>query len=177
LFAAAMGTLSGTINSVATLLSVDFYDKIVRNPQQKKSVRFAEWMSVVVGLVGVGIAIILSRLDIHSLLDLTIELFGLLGGSCAGAYTLGMFTRRSNWQGVAIGIVSASLITLVCWIFGLVHPYFYLGIAIVTSIVIGYLASLLFPPPPAECLSGLTVFDGGGRKGRSGEPAPSISAS
>lgn len=177
LFAAAMGTVSGTINSVATLLSVDFYEKISGNRDQKKSLRFAEWMTVLVGLIGIGIAIILSRLDVHSLLDLTIELFGLLGGSCAGAYTLGMFTRRSNWQGVAIGIVSASLITLACWIFGLVHPYFYLAIAIVMSIVVGYIASLFFPPPPAECLAGLTVYDGGGRKGRSGELAPSISTS
>lgn len=157
LFAAAMGTLSGIINSVATLLSVDFYGKF-RNPTQEQTVRFAEWMSVVVGLIGIGIAIILSRMDIHSLLDLTIELFGLLGGSCAGAYTLGMFTRRANWQGVAIGIVAASLLTLVVWIFGLIHPYWYLALAIMASIVIGYLASLLFPPP-SHSLEGLTIYD------------------
>ena len=167
LFAAAMGTLSGTINSVATLLSVDFYDRFRRErPTQKQSVRFAEWMTVLVGMVGVGIAIILSQLDVRSLLDLTIELFGLLGGSCAGAYTLGMFTTRANWQGTAIGIVGASIITLVAWIFGLVHPYFYLAIAIVSSIVIGYVASFLFPAPSPAQLEGLTVFTGGGRKGR-----------
>lgn len=166
LFAAAMGTLSGTINSVATLMSVDFYAKLRRvPPTQKEEVRFAEWMTVLVGVVGVGIAIILSRLDVHSLLDLTIELFGLLGGSCAGSYTLGMFSTRANWQGVAIGIVAASLITLVAWIFGLVHPYFYLAIAIVSSIAIGYIASLFFPPPRKEQLYGLTVFTGGGRRG------------
>lgn len=157
LFAAAMGTLSGIINSVATLLSVDFYGKF-RNPTQAQTVRFAEWMSVLVGLIGIGIAIILSRMDIHSLLDLTIELFGLLGGSCAGAYTLGMFTRRANWQGVAIGIVAASLLTLVVWIFGLIHPYWYLALAIMASIVIGYLASLFFPPP-SHSLEGLTIYD------------------
>ncbi|QQV77731.1 sodium:solute symporter [Sphingomonas aliaeris] len=155
LFAAAMGTLSGTINSVATLLSVDFYEKLRRvPPTQKQAVRFAEWMTVLVGLVGVGIAIILSRMEIRSLLDLTIELFGLLGGSCAGAYTLGMFTRRANWQGTAIGIVAASLITLIAWIFALVHPYFYLAIAIVASIVIGYLASFLFPRRPLNSSTG-----------------------
>lgn len=157
LFAAAMGTLSGIINSVATLLSVDFYGKF-RNPTQEQTVRFAEWMSVVVGLIGIAIAIVLSRMDIHSLLDLTIELFGLLGGSCAGAYTLGMFTRRANWQGVAIGIVAASLLTLMVWIFGLIHPYWYLALAIMASIVIGYLASLFFPPPN-HSLEGLTIYD------------------
>ena len=168
LFAAAMGTLSGTINSVATLLSVDFYEKLRRTPPtQKQAVRFAEWMTVLVGMVGVGVAIILSRLEIRSLLDLTIELFGLLGGSVGGAYTLGMFTTRANWQGTAIGIVSASLLTLIAWIFGLVHPYFYLAIAIGTSIVIGYLASFLFAAPTAGKIDGLTVYTGGGRKGRS----------
>jgi Na+/proline symporter len=106
---------------------------------------------------------------------LTIELFGLLGGSCAGAYSLGMFTMRANWQGVAIGIVAASLITLLAWIFGLVHPYFYLAIAIVCSIVIGYVASLFFPAPRREQLEGLTVYTGGGRLG--GRDAPSIPAS
>jgi solute:Na+ symporter, SSS family len=167
LFAAAMGTLSGTINSVATLLSVDFYEKLRREPPtQKQSVRFAEWMTVLVGVVGVAIAVVLSRLDIHSLLDLTIELFGLLGGSCAGAYTLGMFTTRANWQGTAIGILGASVITMVTWIFGLVHSYFYLAIAIVMSIVIGYLASLFFPAPGRAQIDGLTIFTGGGRKGR-----------
>ena len=167
LFAAAMGTLSGTINSVATLLSVDFYEKLRRTPPtQKQAVRFAEWMTVLVGLVGVAIAVVLSRLDIHSLLDLTIELFGLLGGSCAGAYTLGMFTTRANWQGTAIGILGASVITMVTWSFGLVHSYFYLAIAIVMSIVIGYIASLFFPAPSRAQIDGLTVFTGGGRKGR-----------
>ncbi len=182
LFAAAMGTLSGTINSVATLLSVDFYEKFARRPTQKKVVRFAEWMSVVVGLVGIALAIFLSTLDIHSLLDLTIELFGLLGGSCAGAYTLGMFTHRANWQGTAIGIVTASVVTLAAWVMSLVHPYFYLLIAIVVSIVVGYAASLFFPPPPEASLTGLTVRNGAGRArstpaGAKTEPARSTSTS
>lgn len=170
LIAAAMGTLSGIINSVATVLSVDFYDRLIPGRSQRQIVRFAEIASVGVGLIGIAIAIILSRLDIHSLLDLTIELFGLFGGSCAGAYTLGLFTRRANWQGVAIGIVLASIVTLMVWIFGLIHPYLYLALAIASSIVIGYVASLLFPPP-AHSLEGLTIFSR-----RTGKAAPEESA-
>jgi len=162
LFAAAMGSLSGIINSVATLLSVDFYEKLVQQPVQRKSVRFAEWMSVVIGLAGIGLAMLLSLHDIHSLLDLTIELAGLLGGGFAGAYTLGMFTRRANSAGVAIGMVTAIVVTLLAWSMKLVHPYFYLVISILVSIVVGYLASLLFAPP-RHSLEGLTVRFGGHR--------------
>jgi solute:Na+ symporter, SSS family len=157
IFAAAMGTLSGTINSVATLLSVDFYEKLARNPTQQKSLRFAEWMTVVVGLVGIGLALLLSRYDIHSLLDLTIELAGLLGGGFAGAYTLGMFTRRANSAGVSIGVATAVVVTVVAWWNSLVHPYFYLGISIFVCIAVGYVASLFFPAP-TRSLAGLTIY-------------------
>jgi len=157
IFAAAMGTLSGTINSIATLLSVDFYEKLVRNPTQQRSKRFAEWMTVVVGLVGIGLALLLSRYDIHSLLDLTIELAGLLGGGFAGAYTLGMFTRRANSAGVSIGVATAVIVTVAAWWNDLVHPYFYLGISIFVCIVVGYVASLFFPAP-TRSLAGLTVY-------------------
>jgi Na+/proline symporter len=157
IFAAAMGTLSGTINSIATLLSVDFYAKLTRNRTEQQTKRFAEWMTVVVGLVGIGLALLLSRLDIHSLLDLTIEMAGLLGGGFAGAYTLGMFTRRANSAGVSIGVATAIVVTMAAWWNSLVHPYFYLGISIGTCIVVGYFASLFFPAP-TRSLAGLTIF-------------------
>ena len=157
IFAAAMATLSGIMNSVATLISVDFYEKLVKNPSPKKSVLMAEIMTVVVGLVGIATALLLSRFDIHSLFDVSIELAGLLGGGFAGAYTLGMFTRRANSPGVAIGIASSIVLTLIAWSFHLVHPYFYLAISILLCIVIGYLASLLFPAP-TRSLEGLTIY-------------------
>ena len=157
IFAAAMSTLSSIINSVSTLASVDFYEKLAKNPTPKKSVLFAEIMGVLVGLSGIGLALVLSRFDIHSLFDVSIELAGLLGGGFAGAYTLGMFTRRANSPGVAIGIGSSIVLTLVIWSFQLVHPYFYLGISIMLCIVIGYLASLLFPAPTRD-LDGLTIY-------------------
>ena len=157
IFAAAMSTLSSIINSVSTLVSVDFYEKLAKNPTPKRSVLFAEITGVAVGLVAIGLAVLLSRFDIHSLFDVSIELAGLLGGGFAGAYTLGMFTRRANAPGVAIGIGSSICLTLVAWWFKLVHPYFYLAISILLCIVIGYLASLCFPAS-TRSLKGLTIY-------------------
>ena len=157
IFAAAMSTLSSIINSVSTLASVDFYEKLAKNPTPKKSVLFAEIMGVLVGLSGIGLALLLSRFDIHSLFDVSIELAGLLGGGFAGAYTLGMFTRRANSQGVAIGIGASIALTLLLRSFHLVHPYFYLAISIMLCIVIGYMASLFFPAPTRD-LDGLTIY-------------------
>ena len=158
ILAAAMATLSSIMNSVATLASVDFYEKLVKKPDPKKSVRFAEAMTVAAGLFGIGAALLLSRFDIHSLFDVSIELAGLLGGGFAGAYTLGMFTRRANSPGVAIGVASSIVLTTIAWSMSLVHPYFYLAISILLCIVIGYAASLLFPAPKRS-LVGLTIHE------------------
>lgn len=157
IFAASMSTLSSILNSVATLATVDFYEKAVRKPSQETGVRFAEIVTVVSGVIGIGLALLLSRFEIQSLLDLALELWGLLGGGFAGAYTLGMFTRRSNWQGVAIGVAASIAVTLFAWSGDMVHPYFYLPLSILVCIVVGYTASLFFPAPTT--LKGLTVFD------------------
>jgi SSS family transporter len=157
IFAAAMATLSSIMNSVSTLASVDFYEKLVKNPTPKKSVLFAEIVTVLSGLIGISFALVLSRYDIHSLFDVSIELAGLLGGGFAGAYTLGMFTRRANSPGVAIGVASAIALTTLAWTMNLVHPYFYLAISIMLCIVIGYVASLFFPAP-TRSLKGLTIY-------------------
>ncbi|HEY5801059.1 MAG TPA: hypothetical protein VIT92_12615, partial [Burkholderiaceae bacterium] len=134
-----------------------FYEKIVKKPTPRKSVIFAEVATIVTGLIGIGAALLLSRFNSHSLFDVSIELAGLLGGGFAGAYTLGMFTRRANWQGVTVGIVAAVSLTTFAWTRSLVHPYFYLPISIMLCIVVGYIASYLFPPPQ-QSLVGLTIY-------------------
>jgi Na+/proline symporter len=158
ILAAAMATLSSIMNSVATVASVDFYEKIVSDPDPKVSVRFAEAMTVATGLLGMGVAFLLSRYDIHSIFDISIELFGVLGGGFAGVYTLGMFTRRANWQGVTIGVAVSIALTMLAWSMSLVHPYFYLAISILLCIVVGWCASWLFPAPAPESLKGLTIY-------------------
>jgi SSS family transporter len=156
IFSAAMSTLSSILNSVATVATVDFYEKIVKQPKPKTTLRFAELMTVLAGVIGIGMALLLTRYEIRSVLDLALELWGLVGGGFAGAYTLGMFTRRSNWQGVFVGVAASIVITLMVWSLDLLHPFFYLPLAILVCITVGYAASWLFPAPVS--LTGLTVY-------------------
>ena len=158
LFSAAMGTSSSILNSVSTMVSVDFYEKISKKPDQKFSIRLAEWVTVLAGFIGIGLAILLSRFSINSFLDTSIELVGLFGGSFGGAYTLGMFTRRANWQGVIVGMIVSFIVTFAVWWNNLVHPFLYLAVSILVSIVVGYAASWFFPAPSEESLTGLTIL-------------------
>src|SRR5690606_7027914 len=82
--------LSSIINSVGTLVSVDFYQKLARSPDEKTAVRIAEWSGVMVGVVGIAIALLMSRYDSQSLFGVSIELAGLLAGGFAGVDTVGV---------------------------------------------------------------------------------------
>lgn len=158
IFAASMSTLSSCMNSVATLVSVDFFERYSKKTiSPEKSVRLAEIFTVIAGVIGIGTALLLSTVDMKSALDTWFTLGGLLGGGFAGCYTLGLFTRRANWQGTFIGVGSSIVIAFAAWSVHLIHPFFYLPLAVLSCIVVGYLASFLFPPPP-QSLHGLTVF-------------------
>lgn len=157
IFAASMSTLSSCINSVATLVSVDFYERNWKNATPEKSVKLAETVTILAGLIGIGTALLLATAEIKSALDTSFVLIGLLGGGFAGCYALGIFTRRANWQGAFVGVGASLVITFTAWIFNAVHPYFYIVIAILTCIVVGYVASWFFPAPQ-QSLHGLTIF-------------------
>ena len=158
IFAASMATLSSNINSIATLVSVDFYERYAKRPTPAKSVRLAEWTTLLTGAAGTALALYLSTLDIRSLWDKFIELMALLGGGFSGIYALGMFTRRANWQGCVIGIVASIVCTLLTKFYTPLHVLMYAVISTGACMIFGYLGSLFFPAP-TQSLRGLTIFD------------------
>ena len=157
IFAASMSTLSSSINSVATLVSVDFYERFSKRATPDKSRRLADFSTIGAGLIGMATALLLATAGIKSALDTSFELMGLLGGGFAGCYALGLFTTRTNWQGVFIGVGCSIVLTFIAWKHSLVHSFFYLPLAVLVCIVVGYVTSLFFPAP-GQSLQGLTVF-------------------
>jgi len=157
IFAASMSTLSSCMNSVATLISVDFYERFSKSATPAKSMRLAEWMTVIAGVIGVGTAVLLALFDIKSAFDAWFALQAVLGGGFAGCYGLGMFTRRANWQGAVVGVVASLIITFVLWQGEMVTPVLYPTFSIFACLVFGYVSSYFFRPP-AQSLLGLTVF-------------------
>jgi Na+/proline symporter len=81
----------------------------------------------------------------------------LLGGGFGGVYALGMFTRRANWQGALIGIVTSIVVTLLVKAYTDIHVLLYVGVAVFTCVVVGYVVSLFFPTQESR-LKGLTVY-------------------
>ncbi|GAB5561414.1 MAG: hypothetical protein SynsKO_30610 [Synoicihabitans sp.] len=155
LFAASMSTLSSGLNSVATLTSIDFYERLAKNASQKKSLKLAYFVTIMSGIVSTFVAVLFTQYDIQSMFDTMLKLTAILGGGFAGTYALGLFTKRANWQGALVGTAASVAVAL-----GLkdhVSGILLNPAAIAACMIVGYAASYLFPAP-TRSLTGLTLF-------------------
>lgn len=158
LFAASMSTLSSSMNSVATLITEDFYRRIFKNSTDRARLILMKSGSLIVGLIGTGIAFYMAKLNIDSMFMIWNEIMALLGGGFVGVYMLGMFTKRTNSGGAIIGI-ACSIISVLLFKYGTdAHVFLYTPVALGSCVIGGYFGSLLFPQPTPESLRDLTVY-------------------
>lgn len=158
LFAAAMSALAGSMNTVSILFTEDFYRKFKKNATDRERLLTMRIASIVCGVAATITALYMAKLNMRSLFQTWNELFALLGGGFLGIYILGTYTNRANAIGAFTGAIASIGVTLWLKYFTAVHWYFYTPGAVIACVVIGYVVSLL-TPPPKHSLAGLTIFN------------------
>ena len=143
-FAAAMSTLASNINSSTTVMSEDFYSKIVPNCTDRQKVRFAKIAGVVVGGLGVGMALVLATFDIASLWDQFNFFLGLLTSGLGGLFMMGVFTKRIGTRAALTGFVGSIAVLLACSAWTSITSTFYGFIGLMSCFVIGLLSSFIY---------------------------------
>lgn len=157
IFAAAMSSLDSGMNSVATVAVTDYHHWFGTGSPEGARVHQARWITVGLGTVATGAGLVLATYEIRSLWELFLEYIGLFGGSLAGLFVLGIFTRRGNARGALVGAVSSAVVLYLVREFTEVHFFLYGGIGIGVCVIVGYLASALLPGKH-EDLDGLTFY-------------------
>lgn len=157
IFAAAMSTLSSSMNSVATLVCEDFYKPLFPNSSDASRVRLMKVVSYAVGAIGTGVAILMAKQDISSMFATWNTIVALLGGGFGGIYILGVFTTRANSAGAIAGGVASIIATT--WVnhIGGVHWAALTPFAVTVCLVVGYVVSVV-TGGSTKNLSGLTAF-------------------
>lgn len=159
LFAAAMSTLSASMNSSATAFVTDIYPKIWGRAKKvsggaedpaaaqdgKRMLRLARLVTLILGVLGVGFALLMATLDIKSLWDEFNKLLGILLGGLGGLFLLGMTTKRANSFGAVCGIIASVVVQIIVTRYQLVHVLLYSTTGFIACYVVGYLCSLLVP--------------------------------
>jgi solute:Na+ symporter, SSS family len=148
IFAAAMSTLSSGLNSVATVLVTDFYRRLRRGAPDRFCLKLARGLTLVLGIVSTGTALVMASYPIQSLWDVFLTILGLGGGSVAGVFMLGVFTARANGTGTLVGAGASIFVVYLVQRYTDVHFFLYAVTGVVTCVATGYLASLVIGKKP-----------------------------
>ncbi len=95
IFAAAMSTISTSLNSSATLIATDWYQRYIKPDVCEKHFMLVLYISTVIwGVLGTGLALLL--MNVTSALDTWWILSGILGGGMLGLFLLGFISRANS---------------------------------------------------------------------------------
>ena len=155
-FAAGMSTIDSSMNSIATAIVTDFYQPFVKDTDERKRMRLARTVTLIVGVVGTAGAIYVAAMNFADLLTPFLRWLFLIMGILAGLFTLGIVTVRANWIGALIGAVVAVAAVAICKGYTPLNWFLYSLIGLGTCVTAGYLASLLWPITQHD-LTGLTL--------------------
>lgn len=109
IFAAAMSTVSTSLNSSATLLLTDWYRRYLRpNAGERESMAVLRAGTLVWGLMGTGFA--LAMIGVQAALDAWWTLSSIFAGGMLGLFLLGMIARRAGNAAAATGVAVGVLV-------------------------------------------------------------------
>jgi solute:Na+ symporter, SSS family len=141
IFAAAMSTLSGSLNSSATAAVTDFYRPLRPQASPERLLSTTRRFTLAFGLVQVGVALaapLLARTVVESVLTVA----GFTTGITLGVFFLALFTRRVNERAALAGFVLGLLLmTGVAFLTPLAWPWYTL-VGSTATFGFGLLASL-----------------------------------
>jgi len=153
ILAAAMSTLSSSLNAMASTTVVDFLRpfmkkdfsarKSARN-SARNQLRISRWVTVFWGVV-LTILAILSR-KVESVLEAGLTIASITYGSMLGVFLLGVLTKKANQKGSIVGMAVGLISMLFIWYSSTIAFTWYVLIGTGITFITGYTTSLFFDP-------------------------------
>lgn len=147
IFAASMSSLDSIINSVATVISMDFINRLSPGATEKRLLTIAKTLTVLIGLIGTFTALFMFWRGMSSLWDQFMAIIGLFAGGLGGIFLLGIFSKRANAGGAILGLLMGAFFQYYIKEFTSIHFLFYAFTGLASAMVFGYFASFLFQKP------------------------------
>ncbi len=149
IFAAAMSTMSGSLNSLASTTIYDFYKPLARRPVDDASLlRLSRWVTAGWGVVLIAIA--LMARDWGSVFVAGLSIASLVYGPMLGAFLLGVLTTRTTETGVMIGIAVSLACMVFVWLRTPLAWTWYVLVGTAICVTVGYATSRLLGASPGR---------------------------
>ena len=158
IFAAAMSTIDSSIHSISTAVTTDFVRRFIPGFSESKYLLFARCLTIVLGISGTATAMLLASIEIQYLWDFFLGIMGLLGGTLAGLFMLGIFTKRVDTVHAWIGTIISLGVLLYVKLATELNSLSFGAIGSITCFVTAFILSVIIPIK-IKYKSGLNIYD------------------
>jgi Na+/proline symporter len=136
-----MANLSAALNSLSSTTIVDFYSRLNPRASEQRRVQLSRVATVVWGLALFALAIVARRGG--RVLEAGLSIASVAYGSLLGVFMLGVLTRKANESGAMVGMICGFGLNLYLWQYTRIPFTWYVALGSVTTVAIGYGASVL----------------------------------
>jgi SSS family solute:Na+ symporter len=161
LYSAAMSTMSSDLNCLSAVGVEDYYRRLRPSSTDRQRLVVGKIIVAICGAIAVGIGLFIASKGDNAL-KLYYAATAIVSGGLAGMFLLAFLSRRANRQGLWIGIIAMLIFTAWATFTSGDHAMIDLGnynyvwasvmigvIGHVIVFVVGWFASLFFPPDPS----------------------------
>ena len=149
IFAAA---LSSSLNSIAATAINDLYKPLAGTVDDRKLVRLAGWLTVIIGIVQILVAIAFMKTG-ESALNLALSVASLINGPILGVFLVGTFFKRAREIHALIGMLcSIALMVYILLATKIAWPWYAL-IGSLTTLAVTFIATLLIRTDKNDVIS------------------------
>lgn len=143
IFAASMSSLDSSMNSVATVITTDFIRRLNPLTNENNYLKVARIITVIIGLLGTGLALLMATWGISSLWDQFNTIVGLFAGGLGGIFVLGIFSKHTNGTGAIIGLITSGIGQYFIKEYTDIHFLLYAFTGMIIAILVGYFSSFV----------------------------------
>ncbi|MBN2295160.1 MAG: sodium/solute symporter [Pirellulales bacterium] len=154
ILAASLSSIDSALNSLTSVLTVDFYNRICLNRsrpddtsderEQRRQIRVSRSITLCLGMIGTALSCNVHRLG--TIFEIANKLINSFTGPLLGVFLLGMFTRRANGPGVFLGGFVGTGVTLFVVHLSNIGQVSFLWpstFGLLTTLVVGYVVSIV----------------------------------
>ena len=107
MFSATMATISADLNAIASVLTRDFYQRVLNpNASDKATVRMGRIFTLILGIIVISLGLWIAVSQQQSLFSLMVTIFGLFLAPTMLPILAGLTVRWLTWRGALTGFVT-----------------------------------------------------------------------
>ena len=141
IFAASMSSLDSSMNSVSTVINIDFVERLLPLKSEKSYLYLARINTILIGIIGTFLALMMANWGISSFWDQFNLIIGLFAGGLGGIFLAGILFPKIDGNSAVFALILSGFIQYLVKTYTDIHLLLYTFTGLCSAIILSLILS------------------------------------